>query len=216
MRKVLIATVLSTQLFLVGCAGVGIVATSDPQTKLSDAFHLYRIQNRPIPAQRLIFEAIGIYQSRNDVKGLADAYLLYGDFLLSDAVTDWNSRSGNKNEVGFFDKSVTSENRVIKAREYATKALEYFQVAVEQTQKTEKIDLLSNLYYQMALASNMQMHELPGDRKKSCEFYDKSLAALRENIRRNPTAKPYAPPPFASFADMLAAEKKRVRCEGSV
>lgn len=214
MRNTLLATVLGTQLFLAGCAGVGIVATSDPQAKLSDAFQLYRTQNRPIPAQRLIFEAIEIYEDRNDAKGLADAYLLYGDFLLSDSVTEWNSRLGNK--LGFLDKSVTSENRVIKAREYATKALEYFQVAVEQTQKTEKFDLLSNLYYQMALASNMQMHDLPGDRKKSCEFYDKSLAAFRENIRRNPAAKPYAPPSYGSFANLIAAEKKRVKCEGSV
>lgn len=216
MRNALLGTVLSAQLFLAGCAGVGIVATSDPHEKLSDAVNLYSHQNRPIPAQRLIFEAIDIFQSRNDLKGLANAYLLYGDFLLSNSITDWNARSGNKNEVGYLDPSITTENRVAKSREYAAKALENFQMVVVQTQKTDKFDELSNLYFQMALASHMQLHGMPGDVKITCEFYDKSLAAHDENIRRNPTAKPYAPPSYGSFANLIAAEKKRVKCEGSV
>jgi hypothetical protein len=38
-------------------------------------------QRRPIPAERLILEAIDIYQRRGDERGLAQAYRLYGFYL---------------------------------------------------------------------------------------------------------------------------------------
>jgi hypothetical protein len=56
--------------------------TSDPERKLGWAKELYQNQNRPIPAERLIKEAIEIYQERGDQLGLAQAHRAYGVFLL--------------------------------------------------------------------------------------------------------------------------------------
>lgn len=60
-------------LVMVGCAGVGIVATSDPAVKLEDAFYLLENSNRPLPAEMLIREAMAIYEERGDPRGLGKA-----------------------------------------------------------------------------------------------------------------------------------------------
>jgi hypothetical protein len=70
MRNIRFLLGLSGLLFLVGCAGLGIVATSDPMTKLNDAEHLIMVQNRPLPAEKLIFEAMEIYQKQDNSRGL--------------------------------------------------------------------------------------------------------------------------------------------------
>ena len=62
MRNLLLLIPLSGLLLLAGCAGVGIVSTSDPLTKLNDAEYLFMRQDRPYPAERLIQEAISIYR----------------------------------------------------------------------------------------------------------------------------------------------------------
>ena len=60
-------------LLMSGCAAIGVVATSDPHVKLNDAENLFITQNRPLPAERLIREAMAIYQERDDPHGLANA-----------------------------------------------------------------------------------------------------------------------------------------------
>jgi len=73
-----------------GCAGVGVVSSSDPLTKLNDAEDLFMRQDRPLIAERLIREATAIYQERDDPHGLGNAYREYGDFLTSPAVSKWS------------------------------------------------------------------------------------------------------------------------------
>jgi len=59
-------------LVLVGCAGVGVVETSDPYVKLSDASSLFDEQDRPLIAERLIREAIEVCENKSDQLCLAE------------------------------------------------------------------------------------------------------------------------------------------------
>ena len=59
---------------MAACAGVGIVATSDPLAKLNDAEVLFSSKDRPIPAEKPIQEAMAIYQERDDPHGLGNAH----------------------------------------------------------------------------------------------------------------------------------------------
>lgn len=77
---------------LSGCAGMGIVATSDPLAKLNDSEDLFERQGRPLPAERLIREAMVIYEERDDAHGLGNANRQYGDLLRSPAVLKWGTR----------------------------------------------------------------------------------------------------------------------------
>ena len=83
-------------------------------------------KNRPVPAETLILEAMAAYQKLDDPHGLGSANREYGDFLTSQAVVNWE-RAYSRH--GFFDRTVTYENRSEKAKEHYSKALEYYRVA---------------------------------------------------------------------------------------
>src|SRR5208283_3828302 len=129
---------------LSGCAGVGIVATSDPLIKLNDAEVLFVRRDRPLPAERLIQEATAIYRERDDPHGLGNSYREYGDLLESPAVARYE---GIYRRDGFIDKSITFDSRLAKATEFYTKALEYYQIAEKQELAAGKYDALTNVYY---------------------------------------------------------------------
>jgi tetratricopeptide (TPR) repeat protein len=190
---------LSVMLLLVGCAAMGVVATSDPDVKLSDAQNLYRNLDRPLPAETLISEAIEIYQKQGNLRGLGNAYREYGGLLLSPSLTKWGSP-----KMYFHDPSVTYENRVAKASDYFRKALDAYEKFEPQPLEAKQYDVLSNLYYVTAWTYN-GLH----DHKNSCKYFDKSLAAYAENIRLNPSAKPISPG-FNSFPEMVTFYEKQI------
>ncbi len=204
MRGKMFPIVLSGLLLLVGCAGVGIVASSDPETKLSDANYLFKNENRPIPAERLIREAIDIYQERNDTRGLGNAYREYGELLKSDSIERWETVYRRD---GFFDRSVTYENRYAKSAEYVTKALEYYSQAEKSFSDSKTYDALSNVYFWMAWS-----WYLLNDHEKSCVYFDKSKDAYDQNMTLNPNAKPYASPDYGTVPKELEAAKRYVGC----
>lgn len=167
---------------LVGCAGVGVVDSADPLVKLNDAAFLFEREDRPVPAQTLIVEAIQVYQKRDDPHGLGNANREYADFLMSAAVFNWRRvyKRG-----GFYDPSVTYDNRLDKAKEYYTKALTYYLLAETQELAAGKYDALTNVYYNEAV-SNLAL----GRPQEACTYYDRALEAYNENMRLNPSAHP--------------------------
>lgn len=126
---------------------MGVIATSDPHTKLNDAEELFMRQGHPLPAERLIREAMAIYQERDDPHGLGNANREYGDFLRSAAVAKWEEVYRRD---GFLDKSITFENRLAKASDFYRRALTYYQRAEQEHRKAEKYDALTNVYFNMA------------------------------------------------------------------
>ena len=189
---------------LTACAGVGIVATSDPLAKLNDAEDLFMRQDRPLPAERLIREAIAIYEERNDSHGLGNAHREYGDLLRSPAILKWENVYRRD---GFQNKSITFENRFEKAADFYREALDYYGRAEQQHKQAAKYDELTNVYFNMAWSS----YRLD-QRDKACTYYDQAVQAYNENLRLNPSAKPYVPPGRGSFAQFIEGQKRRVGC----
>lgn len=189
--------------FLSSCAGVGIVASPDPLVKLNDAEYLFTHQNRPVPAESLILEAMAIYQKRDDTHGLGNANREYGDFLKSQAVINWE-RAYSRN--GFFDRSVTFYNRLEKASEHYSKALEYYRVAETREIAAGEYDHLTNVYFNMGLS-----HWALGETTQACDDYDRALHAYEENMRRNPAAQPQGSN-AGNVSQTLASAKKRTGC----
>jgi tetratricopeptide (TPR) repeat protein len=180
-----------------GCAGFGIAASDDPLTKLNDAQELFMRQGRPLPAERLIREAIDLYQERDDPHGLGNAHREYGDLLRSPSIAKWEKVY---RESGFRDRSVTFDNRLAKASEYYSKAIEYYQRAEKQHMEARRFDALTNVYFNMAWS-----YQMLDDRKRSCLYYDKALDAYGENITQNPGAKPRGSVPNAVSSSKLRA-----------
>jgi tetratricopeptide (TPR) repeat protein len=63
---------------LSGCAAVGVLPTSDPATKIRDAYDMMN-QNRGEMAKKFATEALAIYENKNDLDGAARAHSVLGD-----------------------------------------------------------------------------------------------------------------------------------------
>ena len=59
-------TIMLLLMVVSGCSAVGVPLTSDPAKKLSYAEALFDRDDRPLPAQTLIEDAIEIYKNRNE------------------------------------------------------------------------------------------------------------------------------------------------------
>jgi tetratricopeptide (TPR) repeat protein len=181
-----------------GCAGVGIAATSDPAAKLKDAGDLFDRQDRPLPAERLIREAIEIYQEGNNRLGLAEAYRTYGFFFRSPSIEGkWNE---HYRASGFLEKSATFETRYLKSIEYFEKARVIFA-------EGNRFDAMTNLDLNMGFT-----YVAMGNTHAACEAFDRSLESHQQNLRKTPGARPAVPKGFASYEEFLADRKKRYGC----
>ena len=203
MRAVRFFVGLSILLLVVGCAGVGVVASSDPLTKLNDAEDLFMRQDRPLIAERLIREAIAIYQERDDPHGLGNGHREYADLLRSPSVTGKWEKYYREN--GFQDRTITFENRIAKSVEYYSKAIEYYARATGQLREANRFDSLTNVYFNTAWS-----YYRLDDRSKACSFYDQTLTAYAENIRRNPGVKPFSS--SGTVAELVESKKKQAGC----
>lgn len=204
MRGIFVGFVVVVLMFLNGCAGVGVVQTDDPLTKLNQASALSTQQDRPLIAERLIFEAIDLYQQRGDSHGLGLANRAYADLLRSPAVTSKWAAYYQKN--GFYDKVTTFDSRIDKSSEYYTKALDHFSNAEPKLKDEKRFDALTNLYFNMAFTSTRL-----NQKNQACSFYDKASTAYLENIRLNPIAKPIGNS-SGSVPELIQLKKKEVGC----
>ncbi len=191
--------VLALAVVLAGCAGVGVVATTDPYRKLADANHLFDQQDRPLLAEVLIREAITICEDSRDQPCLAEAYRTYGFFFRSASIDGkWNVHY-RKN--GFLEKSATFDTRYAKSIEYFEKARQIFA-------QIERIDILSNINLNMGFT-----YELMGRRDAACRAFEESVDNNREALRRKPDEPVNLPEGIATFEDYLTPHRKRVGCQ---
>lgn len=178
---------------LTGCAAAGVPYTFNPASKLWWSEALLEDQNRPLPAQNLIEEAIEIYKARNDEVGLADAYRMYARFLQSSSVDKWTKDY-------FFDKTVTHDNRF-------EKALEYWNRAINLYEKNSIYDRAANCYFNVAKLYFLVLN----DKKMACENNTKSLQSYLKFREGNPDTK-VGTGGFGSFEELIEAAKREVGC----
>jgi len=181
---------------LVGCSAAGVVASSDPQQKLADADALLD-QGRPLPAERLIAEAVQRCTAAGDQLCLADAYRGYGLFFMSSALASQKDRYTTQ---GFRDTTATYEQRYVKANEYLEKSR-----AINA--HAGRFEVVTNLNLNRGFA-----YEMAGDKSAACQAYVDSLAASRENARLKPGAVIQVPAKYGTFEQYIGVQKARVGC----
>jgi hypothetical protein len=159
MKRDAVSLAVSTlMLILAGCSAMGVVATSDPHEKLRQAqYQLQDDQNRPIPAERLIREAIEIYREKGDEQGLAVGYLRYAEFFNSNSVGRWEPFY-QKN--GFMDKEAVFDKRW-------ERSLEYLQKARDLYEKQSNYALLTYVDEEFAL-----IYKHFKDHKNTCHYFE--------------------------------------------
>lgn len=139
-----------SSLLLLGCSSAGVIHSNDPSVKISQAYQL-KSQSRPIPAQKLLQEALVIYQAENNKQGEARAYLGLGDLYKSqsyqsqaDIFKKWNEYQSYADAASYY----------LKAGNIYEEKLDYWS--------------LSRTY-----SAAGDAHILDGRVKESCELYVK-------------------------------------------
>jgi len=195
MIKPLGVIILTGLIFVAGCAAIGVPLTSNPETKIRYAYSLMHEQDRPLPAEPLIWESIDIYKKKGDNYGLAQAFRAYGYFLISNAVSHLGSHD-------FKDKTVTLENKQEKAIEYWKKAIELFMTV-------NSYDGVSNMYCEIGRI----YHLFYNDKDKACDFFLKSLEAHRKFAKDNPGQGIVLPEGFHSYEEYIQKAKEEAGCD---
>jgi tetratricopeptide (TPR) repeat protein len=180
-----------------GCAAFGVPATTDPAGKLRDATALFDRQDRPLPAERLIREALELYQKNGDQLGVAEAYRTYGFFFRSSSVNGKWSKFYRDN--GFLDRSATFDTLYIKS-------IEYFEMARAIYSAHQRLDALTNVDLNMGFT-----YELMGDPQAACQAFDRSRQDHTEMLRRNPGAR-IEMQGFSTYEQFLAPHRQRAGC----
>lgn len=168
----------------------------DPAIKLHVAGALLGQENRSQEAEKLIREASEIYEAKQDVIGLANAYRAYAFFFSSKTV----GASKHHRENGFLDNSAGFDSRYQKSIEYFDKAGSIFQAQ-------KRFDALTNVKLNKGF-TYAQM----GDRKAACAAFEEAVANARANLEQNPSARPVFPAGYTSMEDYLTQEKNRHHC----
>ena len=189
---------LSPLLAFAGCAAFGVPATRDPATKLRTATWLFDRQDRPLPAERILRDALELYQKDGDQLGIAETYRTYAFFFRSPSIGGkWSSFYRDN---GFLDRSVTFDTRY-------KKSIEYFEMARAIYVIHQRFDALTNVDLNMGFT-----FELMGDRQAACQAFARSLEDNAEMLRRHPAANIELPQGVATYEQFLAPHKKRAGC----
>lgn len=183
-------------LFL-GCAAMFVPLTNDPMRKLVWATDLFNEQSRPLPAERLINEAIDLCQERKDEVCLGKAFVTYGFFFRSPSIEKWRK---HYLKHGFMDKSASVETRYQVSKSY-------FEKGVEHYLKTDQYDKLSNAYLNLGFA-----YFFLSQPKDECEPYLRALEYHRKNLEKNPRAEVHIPQGYDSFSEYVASLQKLAGC----
>ena len=191
------AIALAALILLSGCAAMGVPETNDPREKLKSANELFDRQMRPLPAERLINEAISICTQNNDRECLAQAYTTYGFFFRSRSIEKFQKVY---RENGFQDKTASFDTRYIKSKEY-------FEKAIPIWTELGRFDGLTHVYLNLGFA-----YEFIDNKAGACDPYVKSLESYRKNIERNPSANVALPQGFTKYEDYLSVQQKRAGC----
>ncbi|MHC8310935.1 hypothetical protein ACYZUC_15125 [Pseudomonas sp. GT1P32] len=193
LKSATLAVVISA---LAGCSAVGVVSSSDPHQKLADADALLD-QNRPLPAERLIVEALAICKTTSDPLCFADAYRTYGLFFMSPTLRQWETHYTTN---AFLEPDATFATRYVKSNEYFEKSRAIYAQA-GQFEVVTNINLNRGFAYEMA-----------ADTRLACQAYNDSLNASKENSRLKPGAIIQVPAKYGTFENYIAIQKSRAGC----
>jgi hypothetical protein len=189
---------LSCSLILSGCAAMFVPETKDPYEKLAWAQELVNKQDRPLPAERLIREAITIFETENNPVGIADAYTGYAEFFKYPGSPKWEPLYRRD---GFLDKTATFDKKYEKTMEYYGKAK---QIYLKYNRKDRLTDVSLNI--------GMMWHFLKKD-DLACQAFSDSLENYHSYMAENPNSKAKIPLGFNNYDDCIDKYKKDSNCK---
>jgi len=146
-----ISIIIGLVTLLVGCAGIGVKNSPNPDRKLNQAYGAMN-QGRFVPARRLISEAIEIFKTKNNKKGMAHGYTAYG------VLYKWDPKTFNGKVIG-------ASYDLEKSKEYFKKAIAIFDAEGDTNSSAKASFGLANAY----------------KTKEACTHYNAALKKFNPN-----------------------------------
>ena len=170
-----------------GCAGVGLVATSNPDVKIQQAYRMMN-EGRALMAEDLIRQAMVIYKKENNILGIAEAYHTYGNL--------YKHSSYHNKKPGTFDRSFMKS-----VSNYEMAKTSYEQVG-DEVGAVKSLIGMGNAYH------------LRNEDNKACGYYSEALSRYnsgKENgvITKEPVILDKR---YKNIGDVIIAFKKREKC----
>ncbi len=193
MKKYFISkiVILPWMLIFTGCAAMLIPETKDPVEKIQWANSSLNMK-RPIPAEKLLNEAIPILEQEKNIGMLGAAYNIYGRL-----------------DYSFPNKNDTNHAKAIANFEKSLKYLEEFFNAG----KPDKDDKHYKMYNQWATNSAFCLGELyrQSNEELSCKYFDKSVLYYKKQRELSPSTN-VAAEGFKSFEESIKKNKEKSNC----
>ena len=182
---------------LAGCASMFGRSSSDPAVKLQWASELFSSKDDPIQAEKLIRDAIDLYELQRNHLGLAEAYRQYGLFFRSNAVTKFEE---HYTVNGFLDEKARYKDRY-------NKAIEYFNKSKNLYADYGKNDDLSELYISLA-----KTYDLMGRQDEACNAFSKSIESFARFKSENKESQEQNDLQIANYIEYVGLMKKQAGC----
>ena len=196
-RRLLITAIV---LVLSACSAAGVMKTSDPQQKLADAYNLLEV-GRPIPAERLMNEAIAQFKEKNDFYQLGVSQFMYGQFIRSKSF-DWPLFRQQ------YPKTETAEQRNALAATFFNEAIANFEKAIADPALPH--DVRTGYYWRVYLA-NLELQ----NKSAMCASLQSMDVSNKAYQAKNPGAKVYVHPPHKTFEEFISATMSKAECNAS-
>ena len=155
-------------LLFTGCAGVGLMATSNPDVKLQQAYQMMD-QDRALMAEDLIRQAIVIYEKEDNTLGIAEAYHLYGQLYSHPA---YHGKS-----AATFRKFGTYDGSYMKAINNYEESIKAFNKIGSEIGIVKCLVGIANAYHKR------------NEDGKACGYYKKALSRYQEGKKNGTITK---------------------------
>ena len=192
------ALLLFLTVMLAGCAGYGIPATDNPDTKLSQADYLMNGAGRIMQARRMTEQAMMIFEERKDEAGLARAYREYGLVALAGGMGD--------DPVILRDPKVPFQPRPGDLRD----AEIHLKHARDLSAETRQPDLVANIDF---VLGNMEV--MRGNPPAACPYYDRAIQDFGDAKAQRPDAKFELPPGIKDPVEFVVRAKREAGCSSA-
>jgi hypothetical protein len=192
-KKYYLISVFALTIIFSGCAAMLVPETKNPDEKLSWAYSLI-LNGRPLPAEKLIKEAVEIYSKDNNLAMLGYSYHLYG-------ILEYR-----------FPKN---DDKTKKA------AIEYFKISLKYfhehfTQKPYKNDdpsYASNYFRASSAAQHLgDSYDPKTNIDLVCQAYALSLKYNKLGMEIKPEAKINVTRDFSNFEEFIKSKQEKAKC----
>ena len=182
--------------WMAGCTGIGYLATSDPYKKLGQANSMMA-EDRTLLAEDVIGQAMKIFVANGDKKGMAWAYLMYGNLYK-------NYYYHNGKWTPKFEEMGTYDGTYMKSIHNFEKAQELFDKEGDDMGVVNSLLGIGNAY------------GLRNERAKSCDYYQQALSRYRTAKQQGKISNDYVvnQPNYSNIGEMIEAFIKKDNCVG--